>query len=804
VLISKPGYIINDSLRTVNLECHSPLLTGTVNIDGVLLAGQTLTAVTTNIAGNGEITYQWNRGNTVVGTNSRTYTVVPADVYSKNFTLKVTCANYSGFIESPPMLTGTIGIIGEPQTGQTLTAVTSNLDGSGDITYQWRRGTTAIGTNSNIYTAVAADEGFAITVTVTRDNYSGSITSDFVRILKLWPWNSSVPPIGMGDGDTVQIAVGASGTLIIPENTTVTITNAGTGWVNNTNNLITLNISENATVIWKANYRSSATNSVTIVSNGTLDVAEGNIYTSGSRAINTTSNSTIIVSGGSVSSTPSLNDATITSTSLFGAVIVSDGLVIVYGTNTGRKAINATGTLSITGGLVIAESLSSTTGSNGVVNQLITPSGTGTIIAAYPLGGSHASGDTTGLIFLSATGSNVSWGLRDNWETGINYHGKFYPVSGVSVDKRIVWDRDKVPLPASIATGSIITIARGEFGPVTTGASSTMTIPSNVDVSIVSQGTAAVNNGSNNITLDIGSNSKVTWKANYHATSRSSGTMVTISGTGTFNIIEGSITFTGTSTAVGTSSNSTIIVSGGIVNSINSSVASSTSNIIITAGEVIAGSGTAITSTGNYSTVTVSGGLVSSTAGTGIGISTTGTNSTITISGGVVSATTGISASGIDSTVLISGGVVNATTGTGISSPGTNSTVTVSSGVVSATTGAAINSHANGYLRIIDNGLVIARRNLILGSSGVITRNNWNALSGNGRIVGYALGTYNAGTTGTVGTAGTIGTATISNGLVIAVPDGASDAAVTWGTSNGQAGINTPSGFFTIPGVSVN
>ena len=79
--------------------------------------------------------------------------------------------------EKLPALTGTVSIRGSAEVGQTLTANTANLDGSGTISYQWKRGSTDIGTNSDTYTVQSADEGSSITVTVTRSGYSGSVTS---------------------------------------------------------------------------------------------------------------------------------------------------------------------------------------------------------------------------------------------------------------------------------------------------------------------------------------------------------------------------------------------------------------------------------------------------------------------------------------------------------------------------------------------------------------------------------------------------------------------------------------------------
>jgi hypothetical protein len=57
-------------------------------------------------------------------------------------------------------------------------ANTNALGGSGTISYQWRRGWTNIGANSSIYNVVEADLGSTITVTVSRSDNTGTITSD--------------------------------------------------------------------------------------------------------------------------------------------------------------------------------------------------------------------------------------------------------------------------------------------------------------------------------------------------------------------------------------------------------------------------------------------------------------------------------------------------------------------------------------------------------------------------------------------------------------------------------------------------
>jgi hypothetical protein len=113
--------------------------------------------------------------------------VVVADK-GQTITVTVTREGYAGSVSSSPTitvtdptdppLTGTVSISGTAEVGQTLTAVTTSLGGSGTISYQWKRNsTTVVGTNSSTYVVQAADAGSTITVTVTRIDYSGSVTS---------------------------------------------------------------------------------------------------------------------------------------------------------------------------------------------------------------------------------------------------------------------------------------------------------------------------------------------------------------------------------------------------------------------------------------------------------------------------------------------------------------------------------------------------------------------------------------------------------------------------------------------------
>ena len=74
-------------------------------------------------------------------------------------------------------LSGTVSISGIAQVGQVLTADTTNLGGSGVINFQWQKEGNVIGSNNSAYTVQVADVSSTITVTVTRSDNSGSITS---------------------------------------------------------------------------------------------------------------------------------------------------------------------------------------------------------------------------------------------------------------------------------------------------------------------------------------------------------------------------------------------------------------------------------------------------------------------------------------------------------------------------------------------------------------------------------------------------------------------------------------------------
>jgi hypothetical protein len=183
---------------TARVADARPTLTGRVSITGQAGVGQTLTANTDSLGGDGTVSYLWKRGTAVIGTDSGTYIVQSADAGSV-ITVTVTRSGNSGSVTSNPtatvtdtrpVLTGTVSITGTALVGQTLTANTANLGGSGTVSYQWKRGSGGtggsaanIGTDSNTYLLLSFDAGSIITVTVTRSGNSGSVTGELTAIV---------------------------------------------------------------------------------------------------------------------------------------------------------------------------------------------------------------------------------------------------------------------------------------------------------------------------------------------------------------------------------------------------------------------------------------------------------------------------------------------------------------------------------------------------------------------------------------------------------------------------------------------
>jgi hypothetical protein len=202
VTVSRTGYSGTVSSTATGQVAASTLpgLSGTVSITGTATVGETLTAVTTALGGSGAISYRWQWSDStssgfvdITGANAGTYVLVAAD-QGKYVRVIVSRAENSGTVSSPateqvvaatlPGLTGTVSVTGTAQVGETLTAVTTALDGSGTVSYQWQRSDSANGdfaditdANNATYVLVTADQGKYVRVTVSRAGYSGTVSS---------------------------------------------------------------------------------------------------------------------------------------------------------------------------------------------------------------------------------------------------------------------------------------------------------------------------------------------------------------------------------------------------------------------------------------------------------------------------------------------------------------------------------------------------------------------------------------------------------------------------------------------------
>jgi uncharacterized protein YjdB len=165
------------------------------------------------------------------------------------------------------VLTGTVTITGNPYVGETLTANTSQLGGDGIISYQWKRGTTNVGTNNATYVVQTADVvGSSISVTVTRAGFEGSATSAAIVIAQTYTITLPIASFTMTKGPNIQLKATTDA-----ENVTWISSNTGVATVNN--GVITA-VTAGKTTITATTGGSSANCSVTVLN----DVPAGQPY----------------------------------------------------------------------------------------------------------------------------------------------------------------------------------------------------------------------------------------------------------------------------------------------------------------------------------------------------------------------------------------------------------------------------------------------------------------------------------------------------------------------------------------------
>jgi hypothetical protein len=178
---TKTGYTTTSktSAATASIATIAMTLTPTPTITGTATVGQTLTAVAGTWDAGMTLTYSWLRAGVAISlATASTYVLAAADMANQisvivtgsksgYTTTDKTSANTSSVAGQTMTLIPTPTISGTAKLGETLTAAPGTWDAGVTLSYQWKRSGSAIsGATSSTYTAVAADRGAALSVTV--------------------------------------------------------------------------------------------------------------------------------------------------------------------------------------------------------------------------------------------------------------------------------------------------------------------------------------------------------------------------------------------------------------------------------------------------------------------------------------------------------------------------------------------------------------------------------------------------------------------------------------------------------------
>lgn len=171
-----------DSVVTLNLTVTpsvSPAVTVTVSPNDTICAGTLVTFTASPSNGGTTPAYQWKKGANIVGTNSPVYTdnaLISGDVITVIMTSNAACTASSSATSTGinmtvnPVVTPAVSITVSPDdticAGTTVIFTAIPVNGGTAPTYQWKRGTTVVGTNSPTYTSNALSNGDVITVTM--------------------------------------------------------------------------------------------------------------------------------------------------------------------------------------------------------------------------------------------------------------------------------------------------------------------------------------------------------------------------------------------------------------------------------------------------------------------------------------------------------------------------------------------------------------------------------------------------------------------------------------------------------------
>lgn len=350
----------NSAALTVTASAVAPSITSQP-ANRTVTAGQTANFSVT-ATGTAPLTYQWMQNGTAIsGATSASYTTPATTASDNNAQFTVTITNsVSNVTSNAAVLTVNIPptISTQPAShtvavGQTTTfSVTAS--GTGTLTYQWKKNSTAIsGATSASYTipaAVASDNGGSFTVTVT--GTAGSVTS-----------NAAILTVNVPPSITTQPV---STTVITGQTATFAVTAAGTA-------PLTYQWKMNGTIISGANASSYTTPATTTGNSG-----EQFIVTITNGAGNITSNIATLT----VNAATHILNSSATSLSFSSVNIGSDSILPVVFTNTGNSIVTISN-VSISGAGYTAGGVQSgqivNPGQTATLNVTFAPAGTGLI-----------------------------------------------------------------------------------------------------------------------------------------------------------------------------------------------------------------------------------------------------------------------------------------------------------------------------------------------------------------------------------------------------------------------------------------